>query len=57
MNRKSVFYRGSWLDPNSQAWKLHEEKKFKELDAHMAKLDKKAKALEAGDTAEYARLQ
>lgn len=57
MNRKSVFYRESWLDPNSQAWKLHEEKKFKELDAHMAKLDKKAKALEAGDTAEYARLQ
>lgn len=33
--RRAVFYKNVWLHPNSTAFKLHEEKKFKELDYHL----------------------
>ena len=46
MNRKAILYKGIWLDPNSQAYRLHQEKKFKELDQHMAEVDRRAAELE-----------
>lgn len=39
-----VKYNGVLLMRGSHAFTLHEEKKFKELDEHLAKLDKLAKA-------------
>ena len=58
MNRKAVQYKGVWLDPNSKAFEmLHDPKQRKNLDDHMKKLDKKAEALDRGDTATYASIQ
>ena len=46
MNRRSILYKGVWLDPNSQGYKLYQEKKLKELDQLMADCDRRAKELE-----------
>ena len=55
MNRRAVQYKGSWLDPNSKAYQLFQDRKMRELDEHLAKTDRRAKALERGDMAEYHR--
>ena len=58
MNRKAVQYKGTWLDPNSKAFELyHDPKRRKEFEEHVQKLDKKAEALDGGDTAAYASIQ
>jgi hypothetical protein len=49
MNRKAVFYKGSWLDPSSKAFQLLQEKKFKELDQHCKEVDERARKLERGE--------
>lgn len=41
MYRNAVQYKGIWLAPNSQAFQLHTEKKFKELDQHMKEVDER----------------
>ena len=46
MNKRAVLYKGVWLDPNSRAFQLHQEKKFKELDQHMKECDERARKLE-----------
>lgn len=33
MFKKAVKYRDTWLAPGSEALQLHQERKFKELDA------------------------
>lgn len=48
MYRNAVCYRGLWLAPGSNAIKLYEEKKFKELDQIV-------KQVEAEDRAEKAK--
>lgn len=45
MNTRAVKYKDSWLDPNSQCYKLYQDKKFKELDNLLKELDAKEKAL------------
>ncbi len=40
----AVLYKGVWLVPNSQAFKLHSEGKLKQLDEHMKMLDAKEDA-------------
>lgn len=35
MYRNAVQYKGIWLAPNSQAFQLYQDKKFKELDQLM----------------------
>ena len=58
MNRKAVQYKETWLDPNSKAFELyHDPKRRKEFEEHVRKLDKKAEALDRGDTAAYASIQ
>lgn len=49
MYRNAVCYRGLWLAPGSNAIKLYEEKKFKELDQIV-------KQVEAEDRAEKAKM-
>lgn len=46
MNRKCVLYKGVWLDPNSKGYELYQNKKLKELDAHMKECADKAYRLE-----------
>lgn len=48
MNRRAIEYKGVWLDPNSRAFQLHQEKKFKELDQHIKECDARVAALEKG---------
>ena len=48
MNKRAVKYKDSWLDPNSRAYQLHQEKKFKELDQHIKECNARAAALEKG---------
>lgn len=46
MYRNAVKYKGEWLAPGSYALELLQAKKFKELDQHLAELDKQFKKLE-----------
>lgn len=46
MYSKAKLYNGVWLAPGSDSLRLFEEKKFKELDKHMAELDKAKRKLE-----------
>lgn len=41
-----VIYRGELIAKNSDAYKLWEDNKWKELDKHLAALDRKAKELQ-----------
>ena len=43
--RGAILYKGVYLMPGSVAHKLHTEKKYKELEAHMKALDAKDKQL------------
>ena len=45
MYRNAVQYKGVWLAPNSQAFQLYHDKKFKELDIHMKEVDEREKRL------------
>lgn len=46
MYRSAVAYGGTWLAPGSDALVLYQLKKFKELDKHLAELDKAWRKLE-----------
>lgn len=46
MYRAAIYYKGGYLAPGSDAFKMHQEKKFAELDKHLAELDKAWKKLE-----------
>ena len=46
---EAVLYKGVWLDPNSRAFQLYQDKKFKELDQHMKECDERARKLEKGE--------
>lgn len=46
MHTKAIKYRDNWLAPGSDAFLLHQERKFKELDQHLKQLDLAAKSLE-----------
>lgn len=46
MHIKAVKYRDTYLAPGSDAYLLHQERKFKELDQHLKQLDLAAKSLE-----------
>lgn len=35
MYRTAINYKGLWLAPGSKALQLYQDKKFKELDAHI----------------------
>ena len=48
MYRNAVRYKGIWLAPNSRAFQLYQEKKFKELDIHMKEVDEREKRLLVG---------
>lgn len=41
----AILFRGIYLMPGSVAHKLHTDKKYKELEAHMKELDEKDKKL------------
>lgn len=49
MYRNAVQYKGIWLAPNSQAFQLYQDKKFKELDIHMKEVDERERKLLASD--------
>ncbi len=44
MYRNAVFYKGVWLAPNSQAFQLHQDRKFNELDQLMKEVAAKEKS-------------
>lgn len=48
MYRNAIHYKGTWLAPGSQAFQLHQDKKFKELDQHLKALDEKERKLVEG---------
>lgn len=45
MYKSAVKYRGTWLAPASKGLEMFQDKKFKELDAHLKDLDRKEKQL------------
>ncbi|WVS24645.1 hypothetical protein PSPHG_CDS_0164 [Pseudomonas phage Psxphi15] len=49
MYRDAVKYKDSWLAPGSEALELYKAKKWKELDALMAKTDAAWRKLEGRD--------
>lgn len=44
MKRKGIVFKGCRLMPGSKAHQLHEDGKIKDLEKHMAQLNKEAKA-------------
>jgi hypothetical protein len=44
--RGAIIFQGIYLMPGSQAHKLHTEKKWSELQAHMKELEQKKQQLE-----------
>lgn len=46
MYRKAVLYKGVWLAPGSDALAMYQLGKFKDLDKHLAELDKAWRKLE-----------
>ena len=44
--KNGIIFKGELLAPGSLAHKLHTEKKWKELEAHMKELDDKKRKLE-----------
>lgn len=46
MYRNAVKYKDTWLAPGSEAMVLYQAKKWKELDKHLAALDKVWKKME-----------
>lgn len=55
MQNKDVFYRGTWLKPNSQAYELYQDWKSgktdeKKLLAHVKELERKYKAMHHVET-------
>jgi hypothetical protein len=45
MSAKSVLYKGVYLHPNSLAYQLHQDNKFKELEVHMRDVEARYKQL------------
>lgn len=45
MDKRAVKYKGLWLMPNSDAYRLYHEKKMKELDKHLKDVNERADKL------------
>ena len=50
MYKQAVKYRDTWLAPASKGLEMFQEKKFKELDAHLKELDRKERQLVGNKT-------
>ena len=48
MYRNAVQYKGVWLAPNSQAFQLYQDKKFRELDQLMKEVAERDRQLMEG---------